>query len=435
MNCSGPNRPLRSLHSAKRREACVDEACTRNTTVDRLADRRGRRYKAYWSSRDVDDIAQLEWSPEAIAAGQAIAPFHYPLEPGLHAARSREFDGLHGFLADSLPDAWGMLLLCRRLAKLGHKWEDLNAVDRLALVGRRGRGALVFQPETLDEADRSFIDLDQLAAESRHVMLGEEGGLDALLATLGGGSGGARPKVHLSFDDKGTPAASGQNQEEWIVKFPALNDPSDIGPIEEAYAQMARAAGIVMAETRLIPSSKGLGHFATRRFDRPAPGERVHMVSLGGAVEASPHTPSLDYDGFLRATLSITRDMRDVEQAFRRMVFNVLAHNRDDHVRQHAYLMDDKGEWRLAPAFDLTFSHGPGGEHYMAVMGLGREITRAHVEALGVRHGIAAKRITLIVDEVSAAVANWAMVAQAVGVAGSLHPVRNALEAIDASFC
>lgn len=382
----------------------------------------------------VGGIAQLEWSAEAITAGQGIAPFHYPLEPGLHAARSREFDGLHGFLADSLPDAWGTLLLRRRLAKLGHEWEDLNAIDRLSLVGRRGRGALAFQPETLDQADGSAIDLDQLAEESRHVMLGEEGGLDALLATLGGGSGGARPKVHLSFDDKGTPAASGQKPEEWIVKFSALNDPSDIGPVEEAYAQMARAAGIAMAETRLIPSSNSQGHFATRRFDRPAPGKRVHMVSLGGAVEASPHMPSLDYDGFLRATLSITRDMRDVEQTFRRMVFNVLAHNRDDHVRQHAYLMDDKGEWLLAPAFDLTFSHGPGGEHYMAVLGEGRDITRAHVEALGARHGIAAKRIKLIVDEVRAAVANWAMFAADCHVDASQTGIASALAGLSENF-
>jgi serine/threonine-protein kinase HipA len=382
----------------------------------------------------VGGIAQLEWSPEAIAAGQGIAPFHYPLEPGLHAARSREFDGLHGFLADSLPDAWGTLLLRRRLAKLGYRLEALNAVDRLALVGRRGRGALVFQPETLEEAVDDPIDLDQLAEESRHVMLGEESGLDALLATFGGGSGGARPKVHLSFHNKGTPAVNGQGQEEWIVKFPALNDPSDIGPVEEAYAQMARAAGINMAETRLIRSSKGPGHFATRRFDRPAPGKRLHMVSLGGAVEASPHMPSLDYDGFLRATLSITRDMRDVEQVFRRAVFNVLAHNRDDHVRQHAYLMDNEGEWRLAPAFDLTFSHGPGGEHYMAVMGEGRNITRAQVEALGMRHGIAAKRITLIVEEVRAAVADWRMFATDCNVGASQTDIASTLARLSENF-
>ncbi|PKP97266.1 MAG: type II toxin-antitoxin system HipA family toxin, partial [Alphaproteobacteria bacterium HGW-Alphaproteobacteria-13] len=104
---------------------------------------------------------------------------------------------------------------------------------------------------------------------------------------------------------------------------------------------------------RALASRQGRRHFATRRFDRPAPGRRLHMVSLGGAVEASPHMPSLDYDGFLKATLAITRDVRDLEQAFRRMLFNILAHNRDDHVRQHAFLIDAKGEWHLAPAFDL----------------------------------------------------------------------------------
>lgn len=389
-----------------------------------------------------NDIAQLEWSPEAIAAGLPLSPLHYPLETGLLAARTREFDGLHGFIADSLPDAWGTLLLKRRLAKMGHRYEELNAVDRLALVGRRGRGALVFQPETLDQAEASSIDLDQLAEESRHVMLGEEGELDDLLVRLGGGSGGARPKVHVSFASDGSlqagdeKAGQGSSEwpEEWIVKFPALSDPPDIGPAEEAYARMARAAGIIMAETRLIPSANGPGHFATRRFDRPAPGKRLHMVSLGGAVEASPHMPSLDYDGFLRSTLSITRDMRDVEQAFRRMVFNVLAHNRDDHVRQQAYLMDEKGEWHLAPAYDLTFSHGPGGEHYMAVEGEGRAITRTHVETLGARHGLSPKRIADIVGEVKSATARWSEYASECEVGRTGSDIHSALSAIVETF-
>jgi serine/threonine-protein kinase HipA len=380
-------------------------------------------------------VAQLEWASEAISTGILISPLHYPLEPGLHPARSRDLDGLHGFLADSLPDAWGTLLLKRRLAKLGHDWNALNPVDRLALVGQRGRGALVFEPESLGEGKAGTIDLDALAAESQTVLLGGEGELDELLVRLGGGSGGARPKVHVSFAANGSLSAGDEGaEEEWIVKFPAPSDPPDIGPIEEAYARMARAAGIVMAESRLIPSVIGLGHFATRRFDRPAPGQRLHMVSLGGAVEASPHMPSLDYDGFLRATLSITRDMRDVEQAFRRMVFNILAHNRDDHVRQHAYLMDDKGEWHLAPAFDLTFSHGPGGEHYMAVMGEGRAITRSHVEALGSKHGIAVKRIAAIVDEVCAALAGWSGVAKDVGVTTATEVVSSALTATHQTF-
>lgn len=392
-----------------------------------------------------DGLAQLEWSTEALASEYALSPLHYPPETGLHAARTREFGGLHGFLADSLPDAWGALLLKRRLQKLGHRYDDLNPVDRLALVGSRGRGALTFRPATLDAGEGAgAIDLDLLADEARQLLLGEEGELDALLVRLGGGSGGARPKVHVGIAADGAlragdelageraPSAA-EWPEEWIIKFPALTDPADIGPVEEAYARMARAAGIAMAETRLIPS-EGRAHFATRRFDRPAPGKRLHMVSLGGAVEASPHMPSLDYDGFLRAVLAITRDVRDVEQAFRRMVFNVLAHNRDDHVRQHAFLMDAKGVWSLAPAFDLTFSHGPGGEHYMAVMGEGRDITRAHVKALGERHGIAAKRIASIVDEVREALADWKVQATDCGVDLSRAEISESLIRRDRDF-
>lgn len=380
-------------------------------------------------------IAQLEWAAEAIAAQQAISPMFYPLEPGLHPARSRAFEGLHGFLADSLPDAWGTLLLRRRLHKLGQRYEDLDAVDRLALVGRSGRGALVYRPETLEQVVVDGIDLDLLAEEARHVVLGEEARLDDLLAQLGGGSGGARPKVHVAFTGDGRLCASdGPAGEEWIVKFAAPADPADIGPLEEAYARMARAAGIEMAESRLIPSATGPGHFATRRFDRPGAGKRCHIVSLGGAVEAAPHMPSLDYDGFMKATLAITRDMRDVEQAFRRMVFNVLAHNRDDHVRQHAYLMDERGDWRLAPAFDLTYASGPGGEHYMAVEGEGNAITRQHVETLGARHGIAQSRVAEIVEAVRDALGEWPHHARATGVGVSLVTVSAGIAGMNRLF-
>ncbi len=387
-------------------------------------------------------LAQLEWSAEVIAEGVTISPLRYPMEPGLHPARSRAFDGLHGFLSDCLPDAWGMLLLKRRLQQMGHRFEDLDAVDRLALVGTKGRGALVFQPQTFAGDVSDSIDLDLLADEARHVLLGEETELEALLARLGGGSGGARPKVHVAIGVDGSlragdelaVARDGNASEEWIVKFAATNDPADIGPLEEAYARMARAAHIDMAETKLIPSASGPGHFATKRFDRPAPGKRLHMVSLGGALEASPHMPSVDYDGFLKATLAITHSMADVEQAFRRMVFNVLSRNRDDHVRQHAYLMDDRGNWRLAPAFDLTFSNGPGGEHYMAVQGEGRTITREHVQKLGKGHGISEKRVTAIIDDVRSALADWPMNARENGVGVSLTTVSEGLDSVTRQF-
>lgn len=387
-------------------------------------------------------LAQLEWSAEVIAEGLPISALHYPAEPGLHPARSRLFEGLHGFLSDCLPDAWSMLLLKRRLQRMGHRFEDLDAVGRLALLGTRGRGALVFQPESLGFEASGTIDLDALADESRRVLLGEETELEALLGRLGGGSGGARPKVHVAIDADGLlsagdelPAARNKGAgEEWIVKFAATNDPADIGPLEEAYARMARAAGIDMAETRLIRAANGPGHFATRRFDRPAPGKRLHMVSLGGALEASSHMPSVDYDGFLRATLAITHSMSDVEQAFRRMVFNVLARNRDDHVRQHAYLMDGRGDWRLAPAFDLTFSNGPGGEHYMAVLGEVRTITREHVEKLAKAHGISPKRVVAVIDDVRAALSDWALHARDVGVGISQAAVSEGLDLVAREF-
>jgi serine/threonine-protein kinase HipA len=325
---------------------------------------------------------------------------------------------------------------------LGHRFEYLDAVDRLAMVGTKGRGALVFQPETLACQAAGGIELDLLADEARHVVLGEETELDDLLTRLGGGSGGARPKVHVAIGADGSLSAgdelavtgAGSASEEWIVKFAAANDPADIGPLEEAYARMARDAQIEMAETRLIPSATEPGHFATRRFDRPVPGKRLHMVSLGGALEASPHMPGVDYDGFLKATLAITHSMADVEQAFRRMVFNVLSRNRDDHVRQHAYLMNDRGDWRLAPAFDLTFSNGPGGEHYMAVLGEGRTITRAHVDRLAKNHGISARRVAGVIDDVRAALADWPSHARHVGVGVSLAAVSEGLDSVAREF-
>jgi serine/threonine-protein kinase HipA len=383
-------------------------------------------------------LTQLEWSAEALAARLPIDPLLYPLEPGLLAARTRDFDGLHGFLSDSLPDAWGTLLMQRRLARMGHTLASFSAVDRLALVGQQGRGALVYTPAMLAESDTGSLDLDLLAVEAEKILLGQEQSLSDTLATLGSASGGARPKVHVAFSSKGDACVGDADPmpgfESWIVKFRAPSDPADIGPMEEAYARMTRAAGITMASTRLIPADDGPGYFATRRFDRPAAGQRLHIVSLAGAVEASAHMPSLDYDGFLRATLAITRHAADVEQAFRRMVFNVLAHNRDDHTRQHAYLMDAQGNWRLAPAYDLTFSAGPGGEHYLSVEQEGRNPSRRHVESLGKRHGQSARQINAIIDEVRAALADWPRHAADTGVSASLQTITLSLAEMDRAF-
>jgi len=365
-------------------------------------------------------LAQLEWSKEVIDQKLAISPLYYLPDVGLHAARGKSFEGLHGFLADSLPEGWGQLLMRKRLAKLNVDITTLNALERLALVGNQGRGALVFEPATTPPEDLKTLDLDALADEATALLAGSESDLADTLAGLGGGSGGARPKVHVGFDSQGNISVGdgevAAGHKAWLVKFRAPNDHADIGPIEEAYANMAEAAGLIMSEHRLIKAKKGPGYFAARRFDRPDAGGRLHMVSLAGALEARPDMPSANYDLILRATRAITRRADDVTAAYQRMVFNVLACNRDDHTRQHSYLMGPDGDWRLAPAYDLTYAPGPGGEHYMDIEGEGRRPTRAQVTSLGKKHGLNADRVAEVVDKVRAAVAAWPKFAKAAGV-------------------
>lgn len=365
-------------------------------------------------------LAQLEWSRDVLAMKLPVAALYYPPEPGLQAARARAFDGLHGFLADSLPEGWGRRLMRRRLERLGVDLATLAPLDQLALVGCHGRGALIYEPATTPAEAVETFDLDALAAEAAAILAGEEGTLADTLADLAGGSGGARPKVHVGLNAEGKVSVGEGELPEgfipWLVKFRAPNDPDDIGPIEEAYAGMAEAAGVVMSEHHLIPAREGHGYFATRRFDRSGGGGRLHMVSLAGAVEAPSEPGIVSYDTFLRATQAITRRKPDVEAAFRRMVFNILASNRDDHTRQHAYLMDAGGDWRLSPAYDLTYAPGPGGEHYLDIEGEGRNPTRAHVLRLGARHSLGAKAVAAMVEEVRAAVSRWPAFGDAAGV-------------------
>lgn len=384
-------------------------------------------------------LAQLEWSSDVVRARLRVDPLFYPPEPGLHAARGQKFEGLHGFLADSLPEGWGRLLMRRRLAGLGYDFESLTPLEKLSLVGREGRGALVFQPEATPAPHLDSLNLDDLAQASADILSGGEAELEFALADLAGASGGARPKVHVGFDGSGRISVShgepADGHEAWIVKFRATNDPIDIGPIEAAYAAMAVAAGLEVSEYRLLPARQGPGYFATRRFDRPKPGARLHMASLAGAIEAEPLAPTVSYDTFLRATQAITRHAGDVKAAFRRAVFNVLASNRDDHARQHSYLMDPLGAWRLAPAYDLTFSRGPGGEHYLAVEGEGRAPSRSHLSTLGTRHGLSAALIDQMIARVRDAVADWDRFASEAGVGGaSRSAISLALANVDRSF-
>lgn len=358
--------------------------------------------------------AVLEYDPEFIASGVSLNPLQAsPDKSVVRARRPRIFNGLHGILADSLPDAWGEVLLKRRADRSGVDYAKLTALDKLAIIGKRGMGAFVYEPET-PEVDVDSIDLDAIAEGALAVLAGYPSDVLPILERLGGPSGGARPKVLVGIGADGTIVAGDaplpDGFEAWIVKFrSSRHDFEDFGPLEAAYADMARAAGLDVSPTRLISGKLAApGYFATKRFDRFPGNARIGVASVAGLLDADWDSAGIDYDMLLRVVRAVTRDQRAVEAAFRRMVFNVVAHNRDDHMKQHSFLMDDRGRWSIAPSYDLVFSSGPNNNHYLAVKGLTDDrITLGAVEDVGSKHGVAKRRIQEIIDQAATAVAEF----------------------------
>jgi serine/threonine-protein kinase HipA len=351
----------------------------------------------------------FEYDASFIASGIEISPIKLPLRPSVSIADTTIFDGLFGVFNDSLPDGWGRLLLDRTVETYGIHRGQLNPLDRLAYVGQNGMGALSYQPELgLQYTDEAPLALDKLAEESAAVMAGENEEVFEELLRLNGSSSGARPKIVAQVSADKKRIIHGQQQLQagfahWIIKFPSSQDVRDVGAIEYAYSLMAKDAGVEMSETHLFCTKRNK-YFGTKRFDREIDA-RVHMHSLGGLIHADHRSPSLDYDMVLRVTLALTRNIQDAEKAYALACFNVLAHNRDDHVKNFSFLLNARNEWIFAPAYDLVFSYGPGGEQSMLVMGEGRNPSTAQLQALGKQHGI--KNAPEILAKVKEAVANW----------------------------
>ena len=349
-------------------------------------------------------------------AGPELAPssFFPPPTGELISARApRDFRGLHGVFAHSLPDAWGLALMRRRAEKLDVQFDSLTALDILAIIGRRGAGALIYEPEIrANDSDDRAIDLDAIAQDATAAADDDEVADIDQLARLGGPSGGARPKLLIGMDASGKIIAGDRDlppgYEHWIVKFRSKkHDVPEIGAIEAAYADMARAAGLDVSPTRLL-RGKSDTYFATQRFDRLSHNGRLHMLSAASLLEIDWDSPGVSYDNLLRLALHVTRDHQAVEMTFRRMIFNVLAHNRDDHANQHAFLMTRNGEWHLAPSFDLTYSFGYNNEHYLDVGGRGGDdIALGDFEKLAKAHDISNGRLATIFGEVSDAVGRF----------------------------
>jgi serine/threonine-protein kinase HipA len=365
----------------------------------------------------VDGIAALGYDAGFRTAGLSINPYLAmpPDDRAVMAPAPRIFDGLHGVFADSLPDTWGEVLTRRRAERAGIPYRSLTMLDRLAAVGRTGMGALVYEPEIeLPGTDAAAIDLDALASDAMAVLEGHASELLDQLSRLGGSPGGARPKILVGLDAKNQLRAGEGDvpapYEHWLVKFRGPKDPGDVGRLEAAYAEMARTAGLDVSPTRLLETPEGPGYFATRRFDRDG-GKRLHVLSFAGMLDTEWHTPTIDYADALSLVRRVTARDDDVERMVRRMFFNVVAHNRDDHAKQHAFVMDSDGVWRLAPAYDLTYAQGPGGEHYLAVGGYGRDIPKRKLLEVA-EEQIGARRAAEALARVVAAVADFAKFAK-----------------------
>lgn len=338
--------------------------------------------------------AAFEYDDEWLADGFSISPFSLPLEKKVFVPTKDYFRGLFGVFADSLPDAWGQLLLDRMLKKHGINRDEFSIIDRLAVVGNQGMGALIYRPERNLSYGQDVDNLDELAEECQRILNTEETEKLDELYRLGGTSGGARPKVMMEMDG-----------ELWIIKFPAHVDRADIGKMEYDYYLCAEQCGITMSECNLFPSGKCSGYFGTKRFDRKnqhGEMERVHMLTVAALLELDFEQPVLDYQDLMKLTKIITNNSpEDLENMYRRMCFNVYAHNRDDHAKNFSFLYEEEKKcWRLSPAYDLTYSTTYYGEHTTTVAGNGKNPGSKELIFVGTQAGLSKEKCRSIAVEI-----------------------------------
>ncbi len=338
-----------------------------------------------------DDGRQLlfEYSKEALRGGLELSSVRLPLRLEAYG----DFPGfqfrLPGLIADALPDGWGMLLMDRYFRRHGLEPAALSPLDRLAFLGERALGALTFEPANALELTETNTTLLKLAQDVTTVLTGKDADVLNDLLVLGGSPQGTRPKVLVGYNaSKGTVSTvSDPNHVPYLVKFPAKNEHMEVCAIEHVYCEAARACGIEVPQTQYFELGRAHAAFGIARFDIES-GMRVPIHTLAGALHADFTVPSVDYISLLRVARAFTGDEREVLKAYERAVFNAIFNNRDDHSKNFAFRLDRARRWRLAPAYDLTFNVGPGGEHQMDICGEARRVTRAHLLELAAKGGI-----------------------------------------------
>jgi serine/threonine-protein kinase HipA len=333
-------------------------------------------------------LCAFEYDKAWLIDGFSLSPLELPLRTGLFVAKPTPFYGNFGIFEDSLPDGYGRYLLHKLLLKEGIDDSKLSSLDRLSIVGSGGMGALTYQPETRLQAYDVVTDFDLLQEKALEVLKERQDNDAGLLLYNSGNSGGCRPKAVFS-DAEG----------HWLVKFRQTYDPQDMGAQEFHYNEVARQCGINVPDFKLINNK----YFATRRFDMMADGTRIHTATAGGLLCLSLSNPVLDYNNLLALTGYLTQNPQDVEEMYRRMVFNYLTDNKDDHCKNFSFLVRRTGNawrWVLAPAYDLTLcTEGYNGEHATSVNGTGHPTLQDFI-AVGTKIKMNEQRCREIIDEV-----------------------------------
>jgi serine/threonine-protein kinase HipA len=394
-------------------------------------------------------VAAFEYTAAFRQSGIEVAPLMMPLAAQVYSfpQLAREsFHGLPGMLADALPDKFGNAVIDAWLASQGRLPQEIDAVKRLCYTGSRGIGALEFKPTRGPQARVSTpVKVDSLVALASEV-LASRSGMRASFADpqrehalreilrVGASAGGARAKAVIAWNPTTNEVRSGQVKapsgfEYWLMKFDGVSnntdrdlaDPSGFGAIEFAYSLMAKTAGIEMSECRLFEEG-GRRHFMTKRFDRLENGDKLHMQSLAALAHLDFNDRAANsYEQALTVIRRLRFSMDAVEEQFRRMVFNVVARNQDDHVKNIAFLMDRRGQWSLAPAFDVMYAYNPSGawtaRHQMSLAGKREGFTLDDLKAVAATASMKRGRAEAITREVTSAVARWREFAAAAGVA------------------
>lgn len=402
-----------------------------------------------------NELGIFEYDQKFVAKKWDLSPFKMPVASGnrifsfpeLRRGRNTSddtFKGLPGLLADVLPDRYGNQLIDTWLAQTGRAPGSMNPVETLCFIGSRGMGALEFEPAHFKESNKTFsIEMETLVETAKKMLskrnsfktnlqLDEENAVTEILK-IGTSAGGARPKAVIAYNKKTGEVRSGQANapkgfEHWLIKLDGVSDiqlgeSTGYGRVEMAYYEMARACGIEIMPCTLLEEN-GRAHFMTKRFDREN-GDIKHHVQTFCALKHFDYNAvtSFSYEQLFQTMRELRLDYPQAEQMFRRMVFNVLARNCDDHTKNFAFILKKERKWELAPAYDLCHAYRPESDwvsqHALSINGKRKNITRE--DLLTVAKSMSIKKGKAIIEEVNEVVSQWAMYADQVGVAAKLR--------------